>query len=176
MNYYSTGTYYCVIACQKNPVLYLYISILAIFLNIVLNHNFILSFLTSYITLQLYIYIFRVLLGLRNFIKNSPELFEKNGMEIRFSGQKNELFVCLDEQKELLGCVGVIMLSETSCEISRMRVATKARRRGIGRKLFKEVPLIVKKNKAAQQCAMAHKVPIPPIHNFGIIVYQMRNR
>ena len=147
MNYYSTGTYYCIIACQKNPVLYLYISILAIFLNIVLNHNFILSFLTSYITLQLYIYIFRVLLGLRNFIKNSPELFEKNGMEIRFSGQKNELFVCLDEQKELLGCVGVIMLSETSCEISRMRVATKARRRGIGRKLFKEVPLIVKKTR-----------------------------
>ena len=31
-------------------------------------------------------------------------------------------------------------------------------------------------NKAAQQCAMAHKVPTLPIHNFGIIVYQMRNR
>ena len=29
-----------------------------------------------------------------------------------------------------------------------------------------------KNNKAAPQCAMAHKVQTPPVHNFGIIVYQ----
>ena len=30
-------------------------------------------------------------------------------------------------------------------------------------------------NKATRLCAIAHKVPTPLIHNFGMIVYQMRN-
>ena len=31
-------------------------------------------------------------------------------------------------------------------------------------------------NKATRYCAIAHKDPTPLIHNFGLIVYQMRNR
>ena len=39
-----------------------------------------------------------------------------------------------------------------------------------------EHELTINDNKAAQWCAIAHKVPTPLIHTIGIIVYQMSNR
>ena len=44
------------------------------------------------------------------------------------------------------------------------------------KRLKEQHQFIFKSNEAARYCAMAHKVPTPTTHNFGIIVYQMRNR
>ena len=113
LNYCVTGPYYCFLSYQKNPILFIYSVILSLITHLFCHFDsFIVSLLLGYLFLQIYLYIWRVLIGIRNFVKCSPEVL-RDSVDDYFDGTRAEFYICTDRERiSLLGCVAIEKKSE----------------------------------------------------------------
>ena len=124
---------------QKLPVFYLYVFLLALNIYFVVELNMLSSIISAYLGLQAYTYVSTIIYAYLQFLGGHPENYVEDFDEY-FARDYNELFICADDNNNLLGCVAMTKQTSeySSMELRRMRVDRKSRGTGLATRLVEK--------------------------------------
>merc|ERR1712226_1752962 len=111
--------------------------LLSLILMYVLDLNIIQGSLAAYFGLQIYCYLFAVVIGAYLFMLGNPENFNGSYHE-HFLKDWNELLISADDNNNIIGCISATKENEDSTEVElrRMRVSRQSRGSGLAQKLI----------------------------------------